>query len=307
MAVVLSDYLTDVRSLLNDPNNQFSSTTSMTSWINKARRRIAGETQCIRVLPPGTGTVASIAPTSVGSGYTVATVAISGPDGMGSNFVNATATANIVGGAITSYTITNAGTGYVNTPTVTISGDGAGAVGTATLTAFVHTILGQEVYTFASVNPILQANAPGVNNIIGVQSVSCSWGSWKPVLSWRPWTWLQAYARSNNLTLQNYPTLWAQYAQGDAGSIYLYPLPSLVAQMEWDCYCQPIALTNDASVEALPGPWTDAVPLLAGYYAYLQAQRRDDAQLMVNEYKRFCRENRNYVQPSMVPDFYGAG
>jgi len=305
MAVVLSDYLTELRSLLNDPSNQFSSTADMTRWINKARQRIAAEAQCLRILPNSTGSLASITASAVGSGYTTATVTISPPDGMGQNFINATATANIVAGAITSYTITEPGTGYVNTPTVTISGDGAGAEGTAVLTDFVHTVVGQESYDFATVNAIIQDNFPGVNNIIAVQSVSVSWGSWKPTLSWRPWTWLQAYARSNNLTLQNYPTLWAQYAQGDAGSIYVYPLPSLLAQMEWDCFCQPIDLVDDEDVEALPGPWTDAVQLLAAYYAYLQAQRRDDAQMMVNEYKRFLKENRTYVQPSMVMDFYG--
>ena len=303
--VALSDYLTDLRSLLNDPSNQFSSTAEMTRWINKARKRIASESQCIRILPNSTGSLDSITATTAGSGYTTATVTISAPDGMGQNFVTATATANIVGTAITSYTITNPGSGYVNTPTVTITGDGTSAVGTAVLTDFVHTVVGQEKYDFSTVNTVIQENFPGVEKVLAVQSVSVSWGSWKPTLSWRPWTWLQAYARSNNLTLQNYPTLWAQYGQGDAGSIYVYPLPSILAQMEWDCYCQPIDLEDDMDVEALPAPWTDAVQLLAAYYAYLQAQRRDDAQMMVNEYKRFLRENRGYVQPSMVLDYYG--
>lgn len=302
----LADYLTDLRSVLNDPSNQFSSTADMTRWINKARNRIAAEAQAIRILPNPTGSVDSISVTDGGSGYTSATVTIGSPNGMGQNFVTATATATIVLGVITAINVTNPGSGYVTAPTITITGDGAGATATAILTDFVHTVVGQEKYDFADINPIVQANFPGVERIIAVQSVSVSWGSWKPTLSWRPWTRLQAYARSNNLTLQNYPTLWAQYGQGAKGSIYVYPLPSLVAQMEWDCYCQPVDLTGaDDEVEALPDPWTDAVVLLAAYYGYLQAQRRDDAQLMVNEYKRFLRENRTYVQPSMVADFYG--
>jgi len=63
--------------------------------------------------------------TSGGSGYTYATVSFSGG---GSPTDPATATANIVGGAVTSITITNPGSGYTSRPTVTISGDGSGAV-----------------------------------------------------------------------------------------------------------------------------------------------------------------------------------
>ncbi len=66
------------------------------------------------------GTFDHVIVTNGGSGYTNATVTITG-DGTG-----ATATANISGGAITSIDITNGGSGYTNA-TVTITGDGAGA------------------------------------------------------------------------------------------------------------------------------------------------------------------------------------
>lgn len=59
---------------------------------------------------------------SFGSGYTHATVSLTG--GGGSGFA---ATANIVGGAVTSITITNPGTGFTSIPTVVITGDGTGA------------------------------------------------------------------------------------------------------------------------------------------------------------------------------------
>lgn len=68
----------------------------------------------------GTGVV-----TAGGSGYTAATVAITGGGGTG-----ATATASLTADAVTSITITANGTGYTSMPTVTISGDGTGATGT---------------------------------------------------------------------------------------------------------------------------------------------------------------------------------
>ncbi len=73
----------------------------------------------------GTGNVTNINATAVGSGYTSATVSIAGGGGSG-----AAATANVVGGQVTSYTVTNAGTGYATVPTVTIiPGAGGGTVG----------------------------------------------------------------------------------------------------------------------------------------------------------------------------------
>jgi hypothetical protein len=73
----------------------------------------------------GTGNVTNINPTAVGSGYASATVNIAGGGGSG-----ASADANVVGGQVTSYTVTNAGTGYATAPTITvIPGAGGGTVG----------------------------------------------------------------------------------------------------------------------------------------------------------------------------------
>jgi hypothetical protein len=68
------------------------------------------------------GAVFGVRVTNFGSGYTTATVNITGGGGTG-----ATATASIVGGLIFSITITNAGSGYTSLPTISITGDGTGA------------------------------------------------------------------------------------------------------------------------------------------------------------------------------------
>lgn len=61
-----------------------------------------------------------------GSTYTTATVSISAPDAAGGT--QATATATVTGGAVSAITITNPGSGYYNPPTITVTGDGTGAV-----------------------------------------------------------------------------------------------------------------------------------------------------------------------------------
>lgn len=80
---------------------------------------------------PLTLSVASIAITNGGSGYTsTPTVNITG--GLGSGGVNAVATATLTAGVVTSITITNTGSGYTELPAVTISGGGgSGATATA--------------------------------------------------------------------------------------------------------------------------------------------------------------------------------
>ena len=71
-----------------------------------------------------------------GSGYSSGSPPIISfsPHPPGSSNVNATATANAVGGSITSITITNPGTGHTTSPTITLSPTNGGAV----LKAFIN-------------------------------------------------------------------------------------------------------------------------------------------------------------------------
>jgi hypothetical protein len=71
--------------------------------------------------PPGGSVVASIAITSVGSGYTSApTVTISG----GPVITNATAVCTVGNGAVLSITVTSGGGGYTSAPSVALTGGG---------------------------------------------------------------------------------------------------------------------------------------------------------------------------------------
>lgn len=54
---MLNQYISDTQDLLNDPGGQFFKIPRVISYINKARRRIAAASGCLRVVPPGTLTV----------------------------------------------------------------------------------------------------------------------------------------------------------------------------------------------------------------------------------------------------------
>lgn len=225
--MALNAYIKQVSRLLHDPTFQFYNQTDLTDYINLARSQIAGDGQCVRVLPPS---------------------------GVGQN----------------------------------------------------RTTQGQEVYTFASINA-LNILGSGVASIMGVLSVSVSWGSMKPTLRQREWTWFQAFLRSYNTGLQNFPSDWSQYSQGVNGSIYLWPIPSQACAMDWDCYCLPSALSADADPEAIPYPWTDAIPSYAAYLAYDNAQRADDADRMFQQFERYMKRARKMSEASFIPDMYDGG
>ena len=74
--------------------------------------------------------------------------------------------------------------------------------------------------------------------------------------------------------------------------------------MDWDCYCTPIVLVDDTTAEAIPYPWTDAVPYYAAYLAYLDAQRADDSDRMFKQYEMFMKRARNMSETPFVPDYY---
>jgi len=80
------------------------------------------------------GQISSITPTAPGQDYTMADVVIGPPDFSIPNAKQATAIAIIDIGEITGINVIEPGNGYVSAPTVTITGDGTGAMAFATTT-----------------------------------------------------------------------------------------------------------------------------------------------------------------------------
>ena len=294
---MLTKYLTRTTRLLGPSGAQFNAQSALVDYINEARGQVAAEGQCIKVLPPGTNGIASISVTAGGSGYlTAPTVVITGP-GSG-----ATATANLVGNAVSTVTVNTAGSGYDNTTTITFTGGGGTLAAASPVINCVNTVAAQEIYTFASVNPLAQLTA-GVASVLFVSSVAVSWGALKPTLRQINWDDLQAWLRSYPI-ISGQPAVFAQFGQGESGSIYLQPVPTQAASMEWNCVCTPIDLVDDTTVEAIPYPWTDAVPFFAAYLAFLTARRPIEAKGMRDIYDDTMKRSRSQSESSFVEDFY---
>lgn len=303
--MLLSTYIVNLQNLLNDPLSQFYTTQNLTNWINQGRTQTAKMSGCVRALIPSSGSVTGYTVTTGGSGYTTATVTVSGPDAISGAYTTATAAATVSGGAVTSITPLIQGSGYVLSPTITITGNGTGATAMAILSPHLTTAAGQEVYPFGPVSAVAQQVTPGLQAIVGVQDVAVSWGGLKPILDFVPWSSLQAYLRSFNQG-QDYPRVWSQFAFGETGSLYLYPIPGGSYEMQWDCYCTPQSLSGSQTVDLIPDVWTDAATYYAAYLAYLNAQRKDDANDMKERYRTSIMEAAMFTTPFRTPSYYPA-
>lgn len=295
---MLPTYLTRLQSLLDDPNNQFWKTPALINYINEARGQVASEGQCIKVIPPATNSIASITVLTVGSGYTSdPAVTITGPG------TGATAHSVRTGNTVTSIVVDTPGTTlYDNTTTVTISGGGgSGATASANINC-LNTVANQEIYAFSSANVLAQLTS-GVKSILFIESVAVSWGSLKPTLEQWNWNDLQAYMRAYPVQ-SGQPAMWAQLGQGVGGSMYIQPVPTSALPMEWNCVCVPVDLLTSTDPEAIPYPWTDAVPYFAAYLAFLNARRPQEAGEQFATYTNRMLRARAFSESSMVPSYY---
>ena len=276
----LNTYLQQVQRFVRDPSQQVLNPLDLIEYINRARREVAMRAECIRVLPLTSSAIASATVTAEGSGYTDPGVTISAPDypnGLPGtpNGVQATAVAVVTGGSITAVQITNGGSGYFQ-PTMTITDPtGTGAAVAAVMPTLAVTVPGQEVYPFSyfDLSPF-----PGVGEIYYVRTVAVIFSQFRYVLRYRAFSEYQAYVRQYSTGFFQYvPSDFTQFGQGASGSLYMYPIPNQVYQFEPDCLGLPSDLQTDTDYEAIPDPWTDAVPYYAAHLAYLELQNMSAA------------------------------
>jgi hypothetical protein len=303
----LFDYMRQVQRFVRDSTQMYVDPEDIRDYVNRARRELAGRTQCIRVLTPIAGAVTQIQVNSGGSGYTNPTVSISLPDAPDGSAAfplgaQASATAVVIGGAIVSINVTFGGYGYFQ-PVVTITDPtGTGATATALTSPINVTANGQEVYAF---NNIDLSRFPGVGPIIAVKSVSILYANQRYSLSIYSFSTYQAKIRLYPYQYYYVPTVGAQYGQGANGSFYMYPVASQPYQMEWDCFCYPQDLLDDNSVEAVPLPWTDAVPWGATSYAFAELQNLNAAEYYSKKFDDYIAKYSLIARPGRASNIYG--
>ena len=225
---MLNTYIAETQNHLNDSSGQFFSIPTLTTYINRSRRRIAAASGCCRAL------------------------------------IRAKTQAN------------------------------------------------QEEYRFTDWAALAQMT-PGIRNILAVRSLSIAIGpgdgAWKPSWNRLVFSDFQARFRIWNrawIGTISYPGYYAQYGFGEAGSLFLAPIPSQVQPVGLDCSCLQFPLEDDDDPEPIPEPWVDAVSYFSAWLCLVQQQRREDAAAMLQMFSAelpFCA---SVVAPQMHQSPYGA-
>jgi hypothetical protein len=303
----LNEYLEQTERFLRDAGQRLINPLDLIEYTNRARREVAMRTQSIRILPPVTGQITAIQVLSAGQNYTDPRVIITPPDAPSGTQPNpggkqAVATATLINNSIGGITLEDPGDGYFQPLVEILDPTGTGARANALTTPLTVTQGMQEVYPFSAV-PL--GSFPGVSEIFAVKSISFIYMNYRYSIPVFPFSVYQAYVRIYPQLYLYVPTAAAQFGQGVNGSLYMYPVPSSIYQMELDCFCLPIDLEDDETFEAIPKPWTDAIPYFSAHLAFLELQNLNSAKFYLDLYDAMVHRYSAYVRPGRAINPYG--
>jgi hypothetical protein len=300
----LFGYIQQTQRFLREQKQEFMNPGDLLVYINRARREVAGRTQCIRRLTPISGQVVQAQVLTGGSGYTNPTAVITPPDFPSGilpspNGRQATAGVELQGNVVTGFNIIDGGDGYFMPQASVSDPTGTGATVSLTISPINTLNIGQEVYPFNGTGGIYLGNWPGVDTIHAIKSASVIYANYRYMLPMYDFTTYQSMIRQYPFQYQYVPTFCSQYGQGAGGSFYAYPLPSQTYQWEFDCFCLPSDMALDNSIpEPIPLPWTDAVPYFAAHLAYLELQNWNAAKMYGELFDKMTLGYSSYARPS---------
>ena len=166
--------------------------------------------------------------------------------------------------------------------------------------------VGIQQYQFSAIN--LGSSPPSTSGIKGVfnvrQALVQTPNGGAVWIRPRSFEWFTFFRLNNAVPGQAQPNEWSQYGQGVTGSLFVSPTPDVAYTLNIDTCCYPIPLTSDSTPEAIPYPWTDAVPFYAAWYAMMSSQRQSDADKMFERYQMLANRARQISNASVLPSIY---
>jgi hypothetical protein len=304
---VLDEYLMQAQRFIRDAQEHLVNIEDLRIYTNRARKRVAMASQAIRVKPPVCGAITGITVLNGGQNYTAPQVWIAPPDapsGMQPNpgGLQAVALPSVMSGQIVNAQLVEQGAGYFQPEVGVIDPTGTGAVLQAQITPITVTQAMQEVYPFTWA-PL--DTFPGVASIYAVKSIAFIYMNYRYSIPVFDFSTYQAYVRIYPQQYLYVPTCAAQYGQGVNGSLFMYPIPSNLYQMEWDCFCLPIDLETDDDPEAIPLPWTECVPYFAAHLAFLEMQNLNAGGFYLQLFEKMMHDFSAYARPGRAINPYG--
>ncbi len=118
----------------------------------------------------------------------------------------------------------------------------------------------------------------------------------------RPFEYLAQFGQLNTpvATDGGPPEMWAQFGQGETGSLFVDPIPDQAYAGFVDALGVPTLLADDTTPEAIPAIWTLAVPFYAAWFAFQSAQRQSDADMMLKRFQEQMALARNAANPDLI-------
>lgn len=142
----------------------------------------------------------------------------------------------------------------------------------------------------------------GISGTLSIREMRVASGTGFARMYNRPWDWFYRYYLSSGAAqVTGVPNTWAQLGRGTKGTFAISPVPTSGLTIRVDVTCLPIPLVDDTTPEAIPAPFTDAIPYFAAYKAYLSSQRRDDATVMFGRYQQFVARGTQQSTPTQLP------
>jgi hypothetical protein len=121
--------------------------------------------------------------------------------------------------------------------------------------------------------------------------------------AYRPWEWFVAY----RTLAHGAPNMWSIQEPGPLGSISVDPVPDNIYPLSFDLIGRPVILVDDTTPEAIPYPWTEAVPYFAAYLLYQDKQRTADALALLQRWGEFMSWGTRAVVSTVLPLYSPGG
>lgn len=189
-------------------------------------------------------------------------------------------------------------TSYVNRGRLQLAGETECVRSYGTLALTYNT----QSYPFSSISV-----DAGIAGVFSIRGATVSAGPGQAWMAPRAFPYFQLYFLNNPVPKLGRPKQYSQYGQGETGTIYVAPVPDNAYSARVDAICVPAALVDDTTVEAIPFPYTDAVPYYAAYLAFLSAQRATDADRLWQQYQTFASRGRQMSNGPVNPMQYPQG
>lgn len=163
----------------------------------------------------------------------------------------------------------------------------------------VNLVSGTETYALPTTG-----TQAGTGPAIAVLNISVPWGTYTPTMDHYSFSEFQAYFRLFSGTVSGFPECWAQLGDAQSGTVYFFPIPGQAFASLWDCAHTVAPLNTDSDPEAIPYPFTDAVPYFAAYLALVNAQRYNEAKAALTVFTMFMKSARSSVNPLFMGTQY---